>query len=175
MSAFRGNSRTHERPQTGNEQGQPTKQQLDGLAADLKPAIFVRSVANETAKRFGEDRPDLQVMPRGHLAKFWFGPDARIHYELWIHERAAQLEIGLHFEADPATNRQLYHAFDKCLLEIEDKLGTAILLEEWDHGWARLYEIWPLYPLDEPRVQMVSHRIQEFILVVEPIFQQVSS
>ena len=47
------------------------------------------------------------MQPRGRLFKVWFGAEAAIHYEIWMHERTLQMEIGLHCEATPELNEAI--------------------------------------------------------------------
>lgn len=115
----------------------------------------------------------MQSHARSRLVKFWFGPDNSVHYEVSIHERAAQLEIGLHFEASPERNRSIYKELDRCILEIQSQLGSTVWLEEWDRGWARLYETQHLWPLDDARANEVAERLCDFIRVVQPVYEQI--
>ena len=139
--------------------------------SDLNPTAFVKQVVADIAARVASDSPPLNSEARWRLAKFWYGSDATIHYELAVHENSSQLEIGLHAESSPERNRALYAAFDKCLLDVQRELGTSMWLEEWDRGWVRLYETLPLWPLDAARVLDISSRIMEVIAVVQPIYE----
>jgi hypothetical protein len=135
----------------------------------LKPSSFVSAVMQEVKRLTKTDSRQLNCNTRYRLAKFWYGRDDSIHYELWVHERTSQLELGLHFEADAATNQKLYTRFDKCMLEIQARLGGSVWLEEWDKGWVRLYETQPLWPLDNARVASVAERLCEMFAVLQPM------
>lgn len=135
----------------------------------LRPSSFVSAVMHEVKRLTKSDGRPLNCNTRYRLAKFWYGRDDSIHYELWVHERTSQLELGLHFEADPATNQMLYTRFDKCMLEIQARLGGSVWLEEWDKGWVRLYETQPLWPLDDARVASVAERLCEMVSVLQPM------
>ncbi len=169
-------------------------------AGSLRPGAFVQAVAAKVYRHFERlaGSPDhianhapygassqaphaqpavwwpLHMHIRQRLAKFWFGPDGTVHYELWLHERTARLELGLHFESGPQRNLALYHEFDKCLLEIQMRLGNSIWLEEWDRGWTRLYETLPMWPLDESRAESIAARLCEIIEVLQPIYVAIS-
>jgi hypothetical protein len=115
--------------------------------------------------------PHLQ--PRGRLLKIWYGEEAAIHYEVWMHERSLQMEIGLHCEAAPALNEAIRRGLSYYLFDIKEALGNGVELEEWDRGWTRLYETLPLYPLDEARLEEVGRRLGEFVAVIQPIYGEV--
>lgn len=121
--------------------------------------------------RFASQSQQLNCRARSRLAQFWFGADSSVHYELWLHERTSQLELGLHFESSPQRNRELYLWFDRCLLEVQIELGHNIWLEEWDKGWTRLYETQSLWPLDEERVTDVAARLCILIEVLQPMYE----
>src|SRR5436305_293665 len=71
----------------------------DAGAQQLVPATFLRRVVASVVSRL--DKPDarLNSETRGRLAKLWYGEDKSIHYEIWVHERTGQLELGLHCES----------------------------------------------------------------------------
>jgi hypothetical protein len=137
--------------------------------SSLLPAAFLGKVTAEVTSRLAAagTRPESKSM--GRLAKFWFGPVSSVHYEIWMHERTLQLELGLHCESSPEYNLALYNAFDKCLLEIQAALGASMWLEEWDHGWVRLYETHPFWPLDAQRADELAERACEIIGTLQPI------
>lgn len=141
--------------------------------AGMRPPAFIKLVVAEVVSKVRVTGQPLNHEIRWRIAKFWYGPDPSVHYELALHENTSQLEIGLHAEASAERNRALYGAFDKCLLDIQKELGTSMWLEEWDRGWMRLYETYPLWPLDTPRVSEVAERILEVIAVLEPIYETI--
>jgi hypothetical protein len=139
----------------------------------MRPPAFIKLVAAEVVSKAMAAKEPLHHEARWRLAKFWYGPDSSVHYELALHENTSQLEIGLHAEASAERNRALYGAFDKCLLDIQKELGTSMWLEEWDRGWVRLYETYPLWPLDTPRVSEVAERVWEVMAVLQPIYETI--
>ena len=146
----------------------------DAAQPRLQPGPFLRQVAEDIKVRSAPTEEPIQVQARGRLIKCWFGPEPSIHYEIAIHERTGKIELGLHCESSPQYNRSLYKAFDRCILDIQQTLGTSFWLEEWDHGWIRLYETHPLYPLDTYRVGEISERLNEIIAALEPIYAQIT-
>lgn len=139
----------------------------------LRPSQFIAQVATRAEADLRAAGLNLNVQARSRLAKFWSGTDASIHYEVWVHEREARLEIGFHMEADEALNAALYREFDKCLLDLQVQLGEGVWLEPWDKGWVRLYESQPLWPLDTGRVYDTAERIVAFTSAVEPVYQSI--
>ena len=134
---------------------------------------FVAAVAREVKAHFASRGSEPHTEVRSRLAKFWWGDDRSIHYELAVHERMLQLEMGLHFEAAADTNRRLYQAFGPHLLEIQEELGDSIWLEEWDRGWTRIYETEPLLPLDDERTTSVAARLCELIDCLQPLLEAI--
>ena len=141
----------------------------DPVNQSFRPGIFLREVESAVLTRVGNDHSPLKSNLRSRLVQFWFGVDRTIHYEVWIHERTAQIELGLHFEASAKRNRQMYERFERELLAIHAVLGSSIWLEEWDRGWSRIYETQPLWPLDSARVVTVADRLVEMIATFQPI------
>lgn len=142
----------------------------------LLPGPFMHHLPEALRPRlpaaFGPQHP-LHVKPRGRLLQFWYGPDATIHYEIWMHERTQQLELGLHCEADAALNARIKRELSFYMFEIKHALGNDVELEEWDRGWTRLYETQPLHPLDEARLAELGERTGLFVGTVQPIYMEI--
>jgi len=155
-----------------DENNEQVEQSID--RSNIAPAPFVRQVAATVRERLKSRGSHVNIDVRGRLAKFWYGPDATVHFELWLHENTAQLELGLHAEGPAERNRAVYTALDKCMVEIQKELGTSIWLEEWDKGWIRLYETQRLWPLDDVRVAEVAERLCEIIDVIQPIYETIA-
>ncbi len=152
--------------------GSPESTHPGGISVgNIRPSAFLAVVAKAVKDGLNVQGSGFQYQVRSRLAKFWFGSDGSIHYELWLHERTSQLELGLHCEATTARNQAIYRHLDRSLVEIQARLGNSIWLEEWDHGWVRLYETQPLWPLDAARVNEVASRLAEVIAVVQPIYE----
>ena len=141
----------------------------------MLPSAFLRQLATAVRPHLPPEAAPLHIDPRGHLLKLWYGPDSAVHFEVWVHERTLQLELGLHCEADPARNARIGRQLGFYLLEIKLALGNEVELEEWDHGWVRLYETHPLYPLDEPRLAEFAARFGLFVTTIQPIYAEIRS
>ncbi|MFN2519774.1 MAG: hypothetical protein ABR525_01875 [Candidatus Limnocylindria bacterium] len=105
------------------------------------------------------------------LVQFWYGNRA-LHYECWLRRRQSLLELGLHFEADPLTNERLLGAFRGHQRAIHRGLGPDVRLEEWDRGWARIWESVPLRVLDERVRDEVAARLARYIVTLEPLLRE---
>src|SRR5690242_2339263 len=95
------------------------------------------------------EEPDFQWVQRWSLLKLWYGDNPKIHFEVWFHRRIGRIEIGLHFEADPETNERLRAYFDDNLFVAKAEFSERVEAEHWDKGWARVYEMLPIEPLDD--------------------------
>ncbi len=141
------------------------------MPTNLRPSQFISEVSRQGATALHAAGFPFNKQARSRLVKFWEGEEAADHYEVWLHERTSQLELGLHLESDAVRNAALYRGFDRCLLDIQLALGGRMWLEEWDHGWVRLYETEPLWPLDTARAEAVTARLVEIVTVVQPVYR----
>jgi hypothetical protein len=105
------------------------------------------------------------------MAKAWFGNRA-VHYELWVRYTAKVIELGLHFESDALTNARLYGAFRARAREVKRGLGADARIEEWDKGWARVWEPFPLHEMDNAYADRIRGRFVDYVRVLEPIVRE---
>jgi hypothetical protein len=103
-------------------------------------------------------------------SKLWYG-NKGLHYEVWPRERLGTIEIGLHFEADPLTNARLLAAFAANAKAIRRALAAA-RIEEWDRGWARVWEPLPHRKPDEGLASELAERIAAYVTALEPILRR---
>jgi hypothetical protein len=150
-----------------HDEGPTNRESAISSPAFVAPA-FVRAVVKDVLDHFARAGIPVQAVARSRLAKFWCRPPDTIHFELWLHERRNLIELGLHFEDKPSLNDRLYTYFAGCLLEIQEELGDAVWVEEWDKGWTRLYEVRPMLPLSEERVADTAARMCDFIRCLQP-------
>ena len=104
------------------------------------------------------------------MAKLWYG-NKDLHYEIWPRARLGTIEIGLHFEADPLTNARLLGAFAANSKAIRRALSDA-RIEEWDRGWARVWEPLPYRKPDEQLARELGDRIADYVTALEPILRR---
>jgi hypothetical protein len=103
-------------------------------------------------------------------SKLWYGNKA-LHYEIWSREKLGTIEIGLHFEADPLTNARLLAAFTANAKTVRRALAGA-RIEEWDRGWARVWEPLPHRKPDEHLASDLAARIGDYVSALEPILRR---
>ena len=98
-----------------------------------------------------------------------------IHYEVWIRGgNIHALEIGLHCEADAATNRALLETLDARLFEIQDALGVQVEAEQWTQSWTRVHELMPYAQLDETTARDCAKKMANMITVIQPLLERKS-
>ncbi len=103
-------------------------------------------------------------------AKAWYG-NADLHYEIWVRSRLHVVELGLHFEADDLTNARLLAAFTARARVVKRGLGKPARIEEWDRGWARVWEPISLELTDNELGERVGARLCDYMRVLEPILR----
>ena len=131
---------------------------------------FLAAASSSLLKSVQSTLGEIQHSSRGSLAKWWYGNPA-LHYESTLRPRQRSVEIGLHFEADPLTNAQLLAAFRAHAKRIARQLGD-VRIEEWDRGWARVWE--PIALVEPPGAAngaVVGGRIAAYVSVLEPILR----
>jgi hypothetical protein len=101
----------------------------------------------------------------------WFFDDPRLHFEAWWHANNGRLELGLHLEAEPATNDRIATGLSRQLLMIKARLGRQLDLEPWDRGWVRLYESYAVEVFDAVQIKQTAARMAELISVIWPMCQ----
>ena len=104
-----------------------------------------------------------------YLMKIYYGNEL-IHYEASHRMKAHTVEIGLHFEADDLTNARLLGAFRLHERTIHRRLPAA-RLEEWDRGWARIWEPMAYERYDGELRDKLAEGLARYITVLEPILR----
>ncbi len=105
----------------------------------------------------------------GQMVKLWFG-NKQLHYECGVYRRRNVVELGLHFESDAMTNLRLLGAFHGREKTIARRLA-GVRIEEWDKGWARVWEPIPLQPFDAAFSASVARTLARYVRVLEPILE----
>src|SRR5512140_219261 len=107
----------------------------------------------------------------GHAqAKAWYG-NTDLHYEVWVRGRLRVVELGLHFEADALTNARLLAAFRARAKDVKRGLGKDARIEEWDKGWARVWEPIPLELDNDALRERVHARLRDYMSTLEPMLR----
>lgn len=136
----------------------------------MEPKAYLRAVDAAVRESIPIKLGEVQHQNRGWQAKWWYGNPA-LHYESTPRVRQTTIEIGLHFEADELTNALLLAAFRAHAKPIARRLGD-VRIEEWDRGWARVWEPVALTePLGTRNGTAVGKRLAAYIAVLEPILR----
>lgn len=114
------------------------------------------------------DLRDFHWTATSWMVKAWYG-NRDLHYEIWVRHRARVVEVGLHFEADELTNARLLGAFRAHATKVKRALGPDARIEEWDKGWARVWE--PFSLGDEDVDDRVRSRFVDYVRVLEPMLR----
>jgi hypothetical protein len=130
---------------------------LRGVVADTRRALPPEFRAAQATKGFG-------------LIKLYYG-NPKLHYEANHQARSRTIEIGLHFEADRFTNARLLGAFRVHEKRIQPEIPGA-RLEQWDKGWARVWEPIAYEELDVALQREVAGRLARYISVLEPMLRE---
>jgi hypothetical protein len=132
---------------------------------------FLNLVAQETRAALPAPLRSFRTWKRYTLIQLYYH-QRKIHYEVWVRGGDAHaLEIGLHCEADAATNSRLLALFDTHLFEIQDAVSARIEAEQWTKSWTRIHEVMPYQKLDETTARLAAERLAAMITVLQPIVE----
>ncbi len=132
---------------------------------------FLPEVLNRARGALPEKLGPFHAESRQSIGKLWSGNRA-LHYECSIHSQLHTVELGLHFEADELTNERLLGSFRRLERGLKRRLGAAVRLEEWDRGWARIWERHSATKLDEALCESLASRLACYVTVLEPILRE---
>ena len=135
------------------------------MSRDWSP-IF-RTIPAALRDALSDDLHGFHWSAHSWQAKAWYG-NRDLHYEIWVRHRARVVEVGLHFEADELTNARLLGAFRARATKLKRALGPTARLEEWDKGWAR---VWEPFALDDGVHERVRDRFVDYVRVLEPMLR----
>jgi hypothetical protein len=96
----------------------------------------------------------------------------RLHYEVWVRGKERLIEVGLHLEADKATNDALLAHFNARAVEIHAELGPRIEIEQWTNSWSRVHEVVPYAALNEELVNLLAGKLARMIVVLQPMLEE---
>ena len=137
----------------------------------VRTAGFFRALPRQVEAALPVSLKEVRHRARSSQAQ-WFFDDPRLHFEAWWHANNGRLELGLHLEAEPATNDRIANGLARQLLVIKARLGQQLDLEPWDRGWVRLYETYPIDVFDAAQIKRTAARIAELIVVIWPMCQE---
>ncbi len=136
----------------------------------MQPAECLRRVRPLVRERVPAELREFQWESYSFQSKLWYGNKA-LHYEIWPREKLGTIEIGLHFEADPLTNARLLAAFRANAKAVRRTLVDA-QVEEWDRGWARVWQPLPFRKPDARLAVELAERIAAYVSALEPILRR---
>jgi len=136
----------------------------------VKWGPFLRSLPASLRDNLPTSLGDFRWTGYSYQAKAWYG-NADLHYEIWVRSRLRVVELGLHFEADDLTNARLLAAFSARAKEVKRALGNDARIEEWDKGWARVWEPISLELPDDELRDHVEIRFAAYIQTLEPMLR----
>ncbi len=131
-------------------------------------SALLRTVPTALRETLPGELQDFHWNSTSWMAKAWYGNRA-LHYEIWVRHHAKVVEVGLHFEADELTNARLLGAFRAHASKVKRGLGSAASIEEWDKGWARVWE--PFALGDDGVDERVRSRFVDYVRVLEPMLR----
>jgi hypothetical protein len=103
----------------------------------------------------------------GRLYKLWYGDAKRVHFEAQF-LRGGRLELGLHLEADPATNAALLRRLGPA--RALRALGRPAALFSHGPGWSALAETWPAAGLlTEEAATEAAARLACYVVTLGPL------
>ncbi len=98
----------------------------------------------------------------------------RIHYEVWVRGKERLIEVGLHFEADKATNDAMREYFDSRAPDVMLELGPHVEIEQWTNSWSRVHEVVPYSELDDALVKQLAQKLARMMTVLQPMVDEFS-
>src|SRR6266568_7707821 len=134
----------------------------------MKWTPFLRALPASLRDDLPTSLRDFRWTGYSYQAKAWYG-NADLHYEIWVRARLRVVELGLHFEADDLTNARLLAAFGARAKDVRRGLGKDARIEEWDKGWARVWEPISLELPDDELRERVTTRFVAYMRTLEPI------
>lgn len=137
----------------------------------MEPRGFLASLPNFVRSRLPAELGEARSKAQWGLIKIFYG-NPHLHYEVNHQAKSQTIEIGLHFEADEFTNARLLGAFRIHERWIHRELPGA-RLEEWDKGWARIWEPVAYESLDPALQRNAADRLARYITTLEPILRDV--
>ncbi|HVR88713.1 MAG TPA: hypothetical protein VHG53_04110 [Candidatus Limnocylindria bacterium] len=150
----------------GHRRARPLRTRADAVVPNR--TAFLRAITKAVSADLEDSAAPHELLMHSML-KLWFG-NKDLHYECGVYERRRVVELGLHFESAPLTNLQLLGAFRARAKTIARRLPNA-RVEDWDRGWARVWEPIELRPLDARFQKELAGVLVRYVRVLEPILE----
>ncbi len=132
---------------------------------------FQVSLVDQTRKQLPRKLRQFDARSFFSLVKLSYG-NPRLHYEVWVRGQERLVEVGLHLEADKATNDALRAYFASRAIEIHAELGPRVEVEQWTNSWSRVHEVVPYTTLDAELVDHLAKKLARMISVLQPMLDE---
>ncbi len=132
---------------------------------------FQVSLVDKTRKQLPRSLREFQARSFFTLVKLYYA-QSKIHYEVWVRGKEHLIEVGLHFEADKATNDALLAYFRERAFEIHAELGPRVEIEQWTNSWSRVHEVVPYTALDADLADLLAKKLSRMISVLQPMLEK---
>ena len=132
---------------------------------------FLHLVAEDTRPRLPQKLRGFQARTRFTLIQLYYSRRT-LHYEVWVRGKERLLEVGLHFEADKATNDALLNYFAARAFEIKDTLGDHVEIEQWTSSWTRIHQLMPYEHLDAETATTTAKHLAKMIESLQPMLER---
>lgn len=129
---------------------------------------FQVSLVEQTQKKLPRALREFQARSFFTLVKISY-TRPKIHFEVAVRGKERLIEVGLHCEADPATNTALLAHFQARAFDILAELGPRVEIERWTNTWSRVHQVIPYTALDATLATRVAHELAQMIRVLEPM------
>ncbi len=136
----------------------------------MRSSDFFDGIVTELQRGLPPEWQGFHAQRRMQMLKLWYS-EPRLHYEVWPVSGRDMIEIGLHFEADPATNLALLSWFDPHVVRFKAALDGAVELEQWTSSWGHLFHVVPAPTLDAGLQTRIGRWLTRLIPLAEPELQ----
>ena len=132
---------------------------------------FLSQVADELPSHLPPKLRDFSSELWGSYYKVWYG-EPKIHFEVQF-LRNGRLEIGLHFEADAATNDRLADQLEDRRAAIVKALGDEVKFAAHGPGWRSIVERWSGGDMrGEEAATEAASRLAEYVTALAPMLEK---
>ena len=144
---------------------------VSAMPGAMRVREFLSLLPDLVRQQLPAELADFQVRgPTVSLVKLHYG-NPSIHYEAWIQRRKGELELGLHFEGNPASDSTYLEFFRQHSKRIDAALGQGVGMEWWGVSWTRVHQAIPLEPLTDDFLVEVSVKLSRMIQTLEPLLR----
>lgn len=137
----------------------------------MRIQTFQVSLVEQTRKQLPRSLKNFEPRSFFTLVKLFYH-NPKLHYEVWVRGQEHLIEVGLHFEADKATNDALRQYFESRAFEIHAQLGPRVEVEQWTNSWSRVHEVVPYTTLNAELVETIAKKLAKMITVLQPMLNK---